>query len=207
MRSKKRLSAIRKGLPQFGFAILGYTDVPAEIAVAGEIDGTRDIQKMARMDNLWSILFLSVITATLARFRGAGVQKAQLSVYYDQQSLTSDHRQSIQKTIQENVSRIANQNPETGEPQPGLDFTFPLFQQVAKPEKREEPTPLQHGTAIAHHLCSQLDTAIGSAASNFPTEVLEFTDSVLEMIQPFLEGSDPSPGSSASEIGLDDADV
>ncbi len=100
----RRLDGIRQLLDKLqGFALLAYADLSIAQVRPGEIDGTDDIPRMKRHDNVWSQTVLAAAAAVLACLRTSGVESAEIDLYYDPKSLTVAHRDAWEKDPARNV--------------------------------------------------------------------------------------------------------
>ncbi len=143
-----------------GFALVAYADLSVELVPSGEVDGTDDIPRMKRWDNVWSQAVLAAAVAVLSCLRTSGVEAADIDLYYDVKSLTLAHRDAYEKTLREKLPDIAREDPETGALQPSPTFVFRRVEQISKRRREVKADQLQDGTAVAHHLCSQVHELI-----------------------------------------------
>ena len=123
MRRRKRLNAIKLLLDQTGgFGVLAYADLPAALVSRGEIDGTDDIPRMARRDNVWMQAVVALAAAALACMRTSGANVGVIDLFYDPKSLTAPHRAAFEKLFRKTLTDIAREDPITHEIQeePGL---------------------------------------------------------------------------------------
>jgi len=185
--ARRRLHAIDSFLRQVrGFALLGYADLPGSVLAYGERDATADIPRMSRTNNLWSQLFLCDVAAALAWIRRSGITQASLHVHYDPRDITEPHRRAMREVLDVNLASIATEDPDTAERDPSLSYDFPEFEEVPKPEPGQTPNTKQHGTAIAHHLCTQSSRVIerGGLGS---VRAVNHIESVAEITRGFLQ--------------------
>ena len=117
-RRKRRLDAIADLLGHAGgFAFIGYADLPPDFVPPGELDGTDDIPRMKRADNVWSQAVLAAEAAVLACLRASGIANATIDLFYDPKDLTVTHRDAYERTLRETLSEIAREDPNTHEVQ------------------------------------------------------------------------------------------
>jgi hypothetical protein len=186
MRLSRRLDAIDNflyGVP--AAAIVGYANVPSGLALSGEVDGTRDVPRMSRLDNIWSIVFLSVITHGLGRICGATGGKVDMEIFHDPKSLTGSHREAVRTFLAHNLTAMASELPvKDPADEPRGEVCLSRFEEVPKPPSRATPTTLQRGTVLAHHLCTQSRSAIASTSLRVIGTV-NLTEAVLEVFDRF----------------------
>ena len=184
--ARRRLDEIDRFLQSLpGVAVIGHATVSDHVAIPGEVDRSLDIPRMHRLNNLWSSLFLGVVTRSLAGLSGAGATDADIEVFYDRRDVTRAHRDAMRRVLEMNLPTMAAENPATGQPDPSRGTVhFIRFEEVAERGAGETPSVLQHGTSIAHHLCSQAGAAI-SGRTRSAVEAVDLTDAILEMIGPY----------------------
>lgn len=188
LRRKRRLDAIENALKQIrAFGVVAYADVPAAVMIPGEIDGTSDIQKMCRTDNLWSQVFLAAVAVALACLRKASVKRASMRVLHDPKSLRGDHRDAVEVVLRQNLPAMAREDPDTHEIDASVHFECTQFEEVPKPASGSRADALQTGTVLAHYLCEQSADVIATG-NRGPLLARNVTKQVMEMISPFLAG-------------------
>jgi hypothetical protein len=186
-RGKRRLDSIADLLGRAGgFALITYADLPCELVPPGELDGTDDIPRMKRADNLWSQGVLATVAAALACLRTSGVTCADIDLFYDPKSLTVAHRDAHERTLRETLPDIARVDPETHEVQALPCLTFRRVEQVPKRRGDVQADQLQDGTSLADHLCSQAAGLLGGRS--VPRVVIRnHTEALHSMLSKFIE--------------------
>ena len=160
VRKKRRLITIVDTLEKArGFAVLTYADISSDLTPPNEIDGTTDIPRMSRRDNLWSRCALSTVTAALACLRGASpsVTAAEIDLFYDPKTLTAEHQRAIEQVVRETLPEMAKEHPDTQESDPTVQLLFQRMEAIPKRSGSSKANNLQTGTNLAHHLCCQAE--------------------------------------------------
>lgn len=193
VRRKRRLQAIDDLLSSIGgVGVLVYADLQGELLSPHEIDGTTDIPRMSRMDNVWSQLTLSAVFASLAWLQHSGVSVGAVNLYYDRRDLTAAHRTQFENVLRQNLPETAK---ETATEYPSLfkadarEMRFDNIRGVEKPESWASADAFQCGTDIAHHFCAQAAAVIGRGSEG-RTLVRDHTEVVSAMASKFRQGSD-----------------
>jgi hypothetical protein len=198
IRPKRRLKAIHEFLEQVsGFAVVTYANLPPDIVTGGEINGTSDISAMSRSDNLWSQVFLAAVTSALACIRKSSVKEAEIDVFYDRKSLTSEHKRAMRHILEETLPCIACEDPNTHATDLGFQFRFQKFDEIPKCNSGLPQDVRQTGTALAHHLCVQSRNLLAEGQN--PRLIMRnATNVIMEMISEFVGDISPNRDNSAS---------
>ncbi len=191
VRRKRRLKAIDDLLTRLGgVAVLVYADIPPELLQLREVDGTTDIPRMSRTDNVWSQVTLSAVTAALAWVQRSGVSLGMVNLYYDRKDLTVPHRTQFEnvlcRTLPEIAKEAAAEYPSVFTADPG-ELRFGAIQGVDKPNSVVLADAFQHGTNLAHNFCAQAAKVI-SRGSTGRTMSRNHTSVVYDMISKFTSG-------------------
>ena len=110
VRGRRRLAAIEALLrTHHGFAMLVYADIPLGLLRPGEIDGTDDIPRMSRRDNLWSQVVLSAVAATIAFLDDPRASIGPVDLYFDRKDLTAAHRAGFERVLRDTIPEIQQQ--------------------------------------------------------------------------------------------------
>lgn len=159
LRKKRQVEAIDKILTAIpGIAILAYADLPNEIC-EHETDGTVDIPKMARMDNIWSQMTLDATATGIACLHHSGLLLGPIDLYYDTKDLTFEHHAAWINYLRKNLPRIAREA--AAQARSNIEqFQFGIIEPVKKPASGSQMTSLQRGTDLAHHFCRHADAFI-----------------------------------------------
>jgi len=184
--------------------MLVYPDIPPDLLPPGGIDGTDDIPRMSRTDNLWSQLILAGVAATLAFLQRPDTSIGVVDLYFDRKDLTAAHRAQFENVLRQTLPEIQREAAVelptvfgTGSP----DLDFGTITGVDKPASGAPPSVLQAGTNLAHHLCSQAAQVISRGPVG-RVRVRDHTNVIRRMIRKFTaepdDTIDPSNSPSAS---------
>jgi len=167
--------------------MLVYADIPPDLLPPDETDGTDDIPRMSRTDNLWSQLVLSGVTATVAFLQHPDASIGVVDVFFDPKDLTAAHRTQFENVLRQTLPEIqrdaAVEMPDVfgaGSP----DLHFGTIASVGKPPDGVPPNELQAGTNLAHHLCSQAAQVIARGSVG-RIRVRDHTEVIRSMIEKF----------------------
>ena len=136
---RRRLAALDDFLNKIGgIAVVVYADIPSELLPTGETDGTDDIPRMSRADNLWSQVILSGITAALAWLQHSGVPNGVVDTYFDRRDLTSAHRAQLENILRQTLPEISREAATRFPELFGADPRELLFGTIAGVDKPRE---------------------------------------------------------------------
>ena len=159
VRGKRRLKEIDKLLNTVGgVAVLVHADVPQELIPKSEIDGTGDIRRMSRTDNIWSQTVLSALTASVAWLQHCNVPLGKVEIYYDRKDLKDDHRSQIENVLRQNLpkwAKYAAENHPSMFPADCSNLSIDKIASVEKPLRGRQPDMFQVGINLVDHLCRQ----------------------------------------------------
>lgn len=188
VRRRKRLNAIYDILNNIGgIAVLGFADVSSKLLPKGEIDATNDIPRMSRRDNMWGMVMLCAIYKAIALLQHNGISMKCVDLYYDQKSLSVEHRTQLANLVRSELPKAAKEAADydpagfKGDPK---EMRFRHIREIQKPHSYRTSDPFQNGTAISHHLCSQ-SKAIINRGMKGRIFVKDFSSVVNNMIAKF----------------------
>lgn len=147
-----------------GLAIVAAATLDRSLFRAGEMDGTDDIEAMARPDNIWSV---SVSFAIANLIKEIGLRRRHVDtvdVYFDPKSLKPGHANAIKRFLRETFPRQIRHLTRPDEVFKRLSIRH--VEQVPKSMPDEEPTKLQLGTWMADRLCSQATHCFDAGGSS-----------------------------------------
>lgn len=164
VRRKRRLQAIDELLNRIhGAAVLVYANLSNAVFCRDEIDGTADIPRMSRTDNIWSQMTLFAAATGVAWLHHSGLLLGPADLYYDRKDLTFEHRAVYENILRQNLPKIAREaaaNDPSCFTTDANQFGFGIIQGVEKPGSGLQPNPFQRGTNLAHHVCTQAQALI-----------------------------------------------
>ena len=140
-RDIKMLSKLLVRTSGFGVVMYADTEFPG-----GIIHSTDDIPKMARNDNVWSIMGMCIVARVLRCLSDSVCKVGIIDIYHDPKSLTSEHSTAFQDGIRKLQQRAKDIT--------GSDYSIRQINQISKAEKNSAPNIFQRGVMMADHLCS-----------------------------------------------------
>ncbi len=183
VRAKRQFQTIEKLLNRIGgVAVVAYSNISPADYVIGEIDGTNDIAKMSRTDNIWAQMMSYSICAGIARVHRSGMPLGLVDVYYDTKDLTADHQTVFENMIRTNIPKLAREAGNNAE-----ELKFGVIERVSKSNHTTQPTSYQRGTMLAHYLCRHSQEAINRGGKGRYL-VKDFTEDISLTIQAFRAG-------------------
>lgn len=190
VRRKRRLQAIDELLNEIrGAAVLAYAHLPDGVFCPDEIDGTADIPRMSRTDNIWSQMTLFAAATGVAWLHHSGLLLGPADLYYDRKDLTAEHRTAYEHTLRQNLPKVARDAAAKDPSRFTTDtsqFEFGIIQGVEKPGSGVQADSFQRGTNLAHHFCTQAEALVGRGSrdrilvkdqtKNISATITKFTD-------------------------------
>lgn len=150
----KRIESMMESLE--ARAAIGVATLQRGILRTGEFDGTNDVPKMARADNVWSQCVAFTTAALLAEYLIAGEPIGTVDMYFDPKDLKLEHRVAFEAALREQAVGEAKRQASKR----GRDLFKKLnvrrIQAVPKPKRDEEPNKFQMGVWVADKLCSNV---------------------------------------------------
>ena len=190
IRRKRRLQAIDELLSGIhGAAVLIYASLPNTVFCGHEIDGTADIPRMSRTDNIWSQMTLFAVATGVAWLHNSGLLVGPADLYYDRKDLTVEHRTVYENILRQNLPEIAREvaaNDPSRFTTDASQFQFGIIQGVEKPRSGLQPDPIQRGTNLAHHFCSEAETLV-KRGSTGRILVKDRTEDISDAISKFTD--------------------
>lgn len=135
-----------------GFGVVMYAE--AEFP-GGIIHSTDDIPKMARNDNVWSIMGVCIVARVLRCLSDSVSKLGIIDIYHDPKSLTSEHSIAFQDGIRKLQQKAKDIT--------GSNFSIRQIEQISKAEKKTAPSIFQRGVMMADHLCGNAARLISGA--------------------------------------------
>jgi hypothetical protein len=106
---------------------------------------------------------------------------------------TVPHRDAYEGTLREILPSIAREDPETHEAQSKPTLIFRRVEQASKRQGQVEADQLQHGTNLAHHLCSHATEMVWGRS--LPRIIVrDHTEILRNMIAKFIGGESSERG-------------
>lgn len=136
-----------------GLGVLAFSDVRSARMRRGEIDGTGDIPRMSRMDNLWSMCLAFAVAKTLMSALVRGNSFSTVDTYYDPKSLKGPHREALEHELRDRVGKRLKELRKHHHLNLGRSIRIRRIEEVPKAASGTAPDKLQTGTGLAHRLC------------------------------------------------------
>lgn len=193
-KKRRRLAVMKMFLESMrGISVLAFADIPSDLYYRkGENDGTADIPRMSRTDNLWAMAILSGITSAVAWRTPPGT----IDLYFDRKDLRAAHRTQFENILRQTLPEIARQSaaefPSVFGPS-HHEFQFGTIEAIDKPALGSVFDAFQQGTHMAHLLCSLAPNIIAEGSSNLIL-VKNHTNVVRRMVAKFVPSFHDEPG-------------
>jgi hypothetical protein len=127
---------------------------------SGEIDGTDDIPRMARTDNIWSQCAIYAVSGLIRDLVEAGQEIGTVDIYFDPKSLKREHFEAIGETLQKLVVPVVKGYAKVRGSSSLQKLAIRRIEPVKKPEAGATPDKFQVGTWVADKLCSNSEEAV-----------------------------------------------
>jgi hypothetical protein len=124
---------------------------------SGEIDGTDDVARMSRTDNVWATCSTFLVTTIISGFYKRGEDLATLDVYHDPKSLTPAHDEARRKALRGLVVQHAKEFSAARNNRLFKKLNIRRIECVAKPTSFLSANKFQIGVWVSHKLCSSAD--------------------------------------------------
>jgi hypothetical protein len=164
------------------FALIAKASLEKSVFRTGEIDGTSDIPRMARADNIWSICVTFTVGSLILQLIHKHQIVGTLDVYFDPRNLKYQHAQAWENLMRDMlVSEARRFAVQTGA-KSARDIRIRRLQAIVKPPRGQAADKLQMETWIADKLCS----AFSGKASPDPTprvKTYDMSDEIRRTIQ------------------------
>jgi hypothetical protein len=164
------------------WAIVTSASLDPALFRSGESDGTDDIPRMSRTDNVWSTCSTSLVVALVSGFYKRGEDLATVDVYHDPKSLTPAHDEARRKALRGLVVQHAKGFSTARNKKLFKKLTIRRIESVAKPSDFLSANKFQLGVWVSHKLCSS-DAVEGSQFSRIRS--YDMSEEVRRTIQQF----------------------
>jgi hypothetical protein len=135
-------------------AVVGIATLDAGTFRPGEFDGTDDVPRMARTDNVWSQCAVFTIGALIRYMFGVRQEVGTVDIHFDPKSLTPGHRGAIERTLRGLLKSEARRYAAERNSSLLRKFNIRRFEAVSKSRAGETRNKFQAGTWVADKLCS-----------------------------------------------------
>jgi|SRR5450631_532627 len=135
-------------------ARISTADLENTLFRSGETDGTDDIPRMAKTDNIWSQCALFAVSGLIRDLVEAGQKIGTVDIYCDPKSLKREHFEAIEGTFRRLVVSGVKAYANTRHSRLFRTFAIRGIELVKKPEAGHRPDKFQAGTWVADKLCT-----------------------------------------------------
>lgn len=164
-------------------AVLSAAKLPSETLRAGEIDGTNDVPRMARYDNVWSQSAVFLLSCLLIELFLNNHQVGTVDVHYDKKMLKPEHRQAFEGVIRDSVVREAQAADRHLGQNRFAKLRVRRVEQVPKPESGQPRDKFQVGTWVADRLCSHFKVIVAKKVDRIT--LCDLSDTIRKTTQQF----------------------
>jgi hypothetical protein len=141
-------------------ANISTADLENTLFRSGETDGTDDISRMARTDNIWSQCVIFGASGLIRDLVEAGHEVGTVDIYFDPKSLKSEHFEAIEGTFRTLVVPAARGYARARNSQMLKKLALRRIEPVKKPETGQAPDKFQAGIWVADKLCTNSDDVV-----------------------------------------------
>jgi hypothetical protein len=141
------------------YAVVSTASLDSTLFRSGEDDGTDDIARMSRTDNIWTTCSTFLVNTLLAEFFGRNKDLATIDIHHDPKTLTINHNEVRCNTLRGSVVRHAKEAARNKKLFEKLNIR--RIESVAKPLDYRNADKFQIGVWVSDKLCSS-DGAVKS---------------------------------------------
>jgi len=139
------------------WAIVARASLDLALFRSGEIDGTDDIARMARKDNVWSTCSIFLVNTVFSGFYKRGESLATVDVFHDPKSLTAAHDEARCKALRGLVVQHAKQFATGQNHKLFKKLRIRRVESVAKQPDLRSASKFEIGVWVSDRLCSSAD--------------------------------------------------
>jgi hypothetical protein len=165
------------------WAVVTRASLDPALFRSGEMDGTDDVARMSRTDNVWATCSTFLVTALIAGFFARVEGLATIDVYHDPKSLTPAHDEARRQVLRSSVVRNAKEFSTARNPELFKKLNIRRIEPVAKPSDPLSANKFQIGVWVSHKLCSSADAVEAGQFSRIRTT--DMSEEVRRTIQQF----------------------
>jgi hypothetical protein len=141
------------------WAIVARASLDLVLLRSGEIDGTDDVARMSRTDNVWATCSTFLVGALISGFYKRGEYLATVDVYHDPKSLTPAHDDARRQALRGLVVQHAKEFSTARNNNLFKRLNIRRIESVAKPPNFLQADKFQIGVWVSHKLSSSADPA------------------------------------------------
>jgi hypothetical protein len=140
-------------------ASISVADLENTVFRTGEIDGTDDIPRMARTDNVWSQCALFRVSGLIKDLVEAGQEIGAVDIFFDPKSLKREHFEAMEETLHKLVVPVVKVYAKVRGSGSLQRLAIRRIEPVKKSPAGGTPDRFQVGTWVADKLCSNSERA------------------------------------------------
>lgn len=141
------------------WAIVARANLDPALFRSGEVDGTDDVARMARTDNVWATCSTFLVGSLISGFYKRKENLATVDVYHDSKSLKSDHDEARRGALRGLVVRQAKEFSAARNDGIFEELNIRRIESVTKPSNYLNANKFQIGVWVSDKLCSSADAA------------------------------------------------
>jgi hypothetical protein len=136
------------------WAVVTRASLDPALFRSGTIDGTDDVARMSRTDNVWATCSTFLVTTLISGFYARGEDLATLDVYHDPKSLKPAHDEARRQVLRGLVVRNAKEFSTARNRELFKKLNIRRIEPVAKPSDHLSANKFQIGVWLSDKLCS-----------------------------------------------------
>ncbi|HZP63184.1 MAG TPA: hypothetical protein VFB28_07195 [Terriglobales bacterium] len=133
------------------------SDLANTLYRSGEIDGTDDIARMARTDNIWSQCVIYGVGGVIRDLVQAGREIGTVDLYFDPKSLKPEHLEAIKSTLRKLLVQVVKGYANTLDSKLLKKLSIRRIESAEKATSGQTRNKFQAGTWVADKLCTNVD--------------------------------------------------
>jgi hypothetical protein len=154
------LSSIDRMLEDLqAWAVVTRANLDPALFRLGDTDGTDDVARMSRTDNVWATCSTFLVSTLISGFYARREDLATVDVYHDPKSLKSAHDEARRQILRGLVVQNAKEFSAAGNSKLFKKLNIRRIESVAKPLDSLSADKFQIGVWVSDRLCSSADAA------------------------------------------------
>jgi hypothetical protein len=164
-------------------AVIATTVLDPALFRAGKIDGTDDVPRMTRTNNVWATCSTFLVTALIAELFARREALSTIDLYHDPKSLTPAHDEARCRILRNSVIRNAKDFSTARNLEMFRKLNIRRIEPVAKPSDYGVADKFQMGVWVSDKLCTSAHAAESGQFSRIRTT--NMSEEVRRTIQQF----------------------
>jgi hypothetical protein len=141
------------------WAVVTRANLDPRLFRSTDIDGTDDVARMSRTDNVWATCSTFLVSTLISGFYARSEDLATVDVYHDPKSLKPAHDDARRQVLRGLVVQNAKEFSTAGKSNLFKKLNIRRIESVAKPSDSLSADKFQIGVWISDKLCSSADAA------------------------------------------------